>query len=402
MIVKTYFIILLFAILPTFLSGQEVQNFRPQQVVSPEIANGKVTFRIVARDAKEVMLYGSWMSSFTARENLTKDADGLWSITINAPAPEIYTYNFIIDGVSVNDNSNIFVQRDGRRLLSVLLIDGTASANYREANKRGNVDHIWYPSPSIGITRRMTVYTPFGYFGSNQRYPVLYLHHGGGGDEEAWSSMGRATQILDNLIEQGKAVPMIVVMPNGNPGQQAAQTLLLPEKTFNKNDYPALGNLGNLTFEANIYINSIIKDIVPYIESNYRVIADAKHRAIAGLSMGGGHSYYTGLRNPDFFSAVGVFSSGLFGMSSEAAVYDPESEVPGILTNPKKWNDAFSLFYISCGATDPRIEPTRRAVSRFREAGLKVEFEVYPGSHEWHFWRKSLTEFVQKIFVDTK
>jgi len=395
---KKYIFLSFIALQSVFLSGQELQNFQRQQIVSPEMNNGRVTFRISAPNANMVVLYGSWMPSFTSREAMTKDANGVWSVTINAPAPELYTYNFVVDGITKNDDVNSFVQRDGRRLLSVLLIDGPLSENYREASRRGNLDQVWYDSPTIGFTRRMFVYTPHGYNRSTAKYPVLYLLHGGGGDEDAWNSMGRTCQILDNLIEKGKAKPMIVVMPNGNPGQQAAQTLLLPEKTFDRNDYPTLSNLGNLPFDANIYINSIVKDIVLYIEANYRVIADSKNRAIAGLSMGGGHSYYTGLRNLGFFSAIGVFSSGLFGMSRDATPYNPESEFPGILTNPKKWNDALSLFYISCGETDPRIEPTRRTVNRFREAGLKVEFMVSSGGHEWHFWRKSLAEFVQKIF----
>ena len=392
-----YFSVLVLALISAIAMGQELQNARPQSVVSPEITNGKVTFRIRAQEANQVRLYGSWMSSFTDIEDLRKNTEGVWSITIDAPAPEIYTYNFVVDGVSKSDDANIFMQRDGRRFLSILLIDGPATAYYREANKRGNLDHVWYNSPAIGLTRRMFVYTPYGYADSNQQYPVLYLLHGGGGDEDAWSNMGRACQILDNLIEQGKATPMIVVMPNGNAGQQAAQTLMLPEKTFERD--PSASQ-GYLSFEGNIYVNSIVKDIVPYIESHYRVIADSKHRAISGLSMGGGHTYYTSLRNPGLFSAMGVFSTGLFGMSSDAATYDPESEIPGILTNPKKWNDALDLFYITCGETDPRIEPTRKVVKRFREAGLNLEYAEFPGGHEWHFWRKSLTEFAQKIFIN--
>ena len=389
---KKYFSFLVFTLISVIASGQELQNFRSQQVVSPEIANGKVTFRIAAPQAYQVRIYGSWMTSFTATEPLARDTGGIWSVTINAPEPEIYTYNFIVDGVSVSDAANIFVQRDGRRFLSVLLIDGSLTANYREANKRGNLEKVWYDSPTLGLNRRMFVYTPYGYATSKQKYPVLYLHHGGGGDEDAWSNMGRACQILDNLIEQGKAVPMIVVMPNGNPGQQAAQTLLLPEKTFERS-----GSSGYLTLESTYFINSIVKDIVPYIDSHYRVLAGVKNRAISGLSMGGGHSYYTGLNNLNLFSFVGVFSTGLFGMNAEAN-YDPESEIPDILTNPKKWNDALNLFYISCGTSDSRIEPTRRTVQRFREAGLNVDYIEYPGGHEWSFWRRTLQDFVQKIF----
>jgi enterochelin esterase family protein len=298
---KKYFFISVFALIAAIVSAQEIQNFRPQPIVSPEIANGKVTFRIAAPQAYQVRLYGSWMASYTATEPLARDTGGIWSVTINAPAPEIYTYNFIVDGVTKNDDANIFVQRDGRRFLSILLIDGPLTANYREANKRGNLDHVWYNSPTIGTTRRMFVYTPPAYADSKQKYPVLYLLHGAGGDEDAWSNMGRACQILDNLIEQGKAVPMIVVMPNGNPGQQAAQTLLLPEKTYNQEN-PA---------PQNFYVNSLVKDIVPFIESHYRVNANPNNRAISGLSMGGGHTLAATNTNPGFFSWILPLSMGI-------------------------------------------------------------------------------------------
>ena len=382
------FFILAFTLKVVMMSGQELQNFRPQQVISPEIANGKVTFRIFAPQAYQVRLFGSWMASYTTSEPLARDTAGVWSVTINTPAPEIYTYNFIVDGVTKGDDANIFVQRDGRRLLSVLLIDGPLSANYREANKRGNLNQVWYDSPTLGMTRRMFVYTPYGYATSKQKYPVLYLHHGGGGDEDAWSNMGRTCQILDNLIEQGKAVPMIVVMPNGNANQQAAQTLLLPEKTSDRST------------PADLYNQSLVKDIIPYIDSHYRVIANAKSRAISGLSMGGGQTFNIGLRNLNLFSAIGVFSSGMFGMTPDAN-YEPDPEIAGILSNVKKIKNSLNLFYMSCGTSDPRIEPTRRVVQRFRDTGLDVVYVEFPDGHEWSFWRRTLQDFVQKIFKPT-
>ena len=191
--------------------------------------NDSVTFRLRAPYATTVSMYGAWMPGYGDSIPLKRNAEYVWEVTIPAPSPEIYTYHFIVDGVTTSDPSNVLMQRDGTRYLSMLLVDGPRSENYKEANKRGSVSHVWYDSELLGINRRMTVYTPYGYETSKKtKYPVLYLLHGGGGDEEAWTSMGRTAQILDNLIEKGLAKPMIVVMPNGNPGQQAAVTLNLP------------------------------------------------------------------------------------------------------------------------------------------------------------------------------
>jgi len=371
---KYLFLVLVF--MPLLSWGQELQNFRPRQVVSPEIADGKVTFRIIAPQATDVKLYGSWMPTYTSTETLTKDAEGTWSITIDAPAPEIYTYSFIVNGVAKNDDANIFVQRDGRRFLSILLIDGPLTANYREANKRGNLNQVWYESPTIGTTRRMFVYTPHGYADSNQKYPVLYLLHGGGGDEDAWCNMGRACQILDNLIEQGKAVPMIVVMPNGNPGQQAAQTLLLPEKSYDRND-PAF---------ANLYINSLVKDIVPYVEKYYRVIADPNHRAISGLSMGGGHTMAATNAYPGFFSWILPLSMGI------QANQDMDAGFQAIKTA------GYKLYWVGCGNEDFLWEAAKNLDAALTRNGLEHTFFVTSGGHTWANWRIYLNTFAPLLF----
>ena len=370
------FLFLVFALVSLIANGQELQNARPQQAVSPEITDGKVTFRIAAREANQVRLYGSWMASSTAAENLTKNAEGVWSITINAPAPEIYTYNFVVDGVSVNDNANIFVQRDGRRFLSVLLIDGPLTANYREATKRGNVEYVWYNSPTIGLTRRMVVYTPYGYADSKQKYPVLYLLHGAGGDEEAWVSMGRTAQILDNLIEQGKAVPMIVVMPNGNPGQQAAQTLMLPEKTFER---------GNPAF-TNLYVNSIVKDIVPYIEKHYRVIAKPASRALSGLSMGGGHTITATNTYPGFFSYILPLSMGI----------QDNQDVDVAFQAIKK--AGYKLYWVGCGTEDFLWDRVQNLDAALTRNGIEHTFNVTGGGHTWSNWRIYLNTFAPLLF----
>ena len=167
------------------------------------------------------------MTENNSAAEMTKNEKGLWSVTIETPSPELYTYSFIVDGLSVTDPNNVFMQRDGTRYLSVLLIPGDLTSNYFEATQRGNLSQVWYDSPTLGMTRRMFVYTPYGYETGTEKYPVLYLLHGAGGDEDAWSTMGRTCQIMDNLIQKKLAKPMLVVMPNGNPGQQAARTLLI-------------------------------------------------------------------------------------------------------------------------------------------------------------------------------
>ena len=220
-------IIALFVVAGTF--AQEIGNFMGRQrIVSPEIGEESITFRLSALYADTVQITGGFTPTVNietprgtmdmpTRPDMTKDENGVWSITLPLPEPELYTYSFIVDGVSINDPNNIFMQRDGTRYLSVLLIPGELTENYFEANQRGNLNQVWYESPTLEITRRLFVYTPYGYADNKTKYPVLYLLHGAGGDEDAWSTMGRACQILDNLIEKGLAKPMICVMPNGNP-----------------------------------------------------------------------------------------------------------------------------------------------------------------------------------------
>ena len=373
---KKFLFITVFALVSSMLSGQELQNFQRQQVISPEIKDGKVTFRISAPNANMVVLYGSWMPSFTSRDAMMKDANGVWSVTINEPAPELYTYNFVVDGITKNDDLNNFVQRDGRRLLSVLLIDGPLTENYREANKRGNLNIVWYDSPTIGTTRRMFVYTPYGYNKSTAKYPVLYLLHGGGGDEDAWNSMGRACQILDNLIEKGKAKPMLVVMPNGNPGQQAAAPLMLPEKPFDRND-PNM---------ANLYIHSLVKDIVPYIEANYRVIAHPDSRAISGLSMGGGHTMAATNTYPGFFSWILPLSMGIQANQDVDAAFQAIKKA------------GYKLYWVACGTDDFLWENAKNLDAALTRNGLQHTFRVSGGGHTWSNWRIYLNEFAQLLF----
>lgn len=365
--------------------AQEVYSFGRASAVSPEIGEKTVTFRYSAPKAHKVTVSPSWLGWGGKPIELIEGQNGIWSVTVEKPAPELYTYTFSVDGISTIDPSNIFVQRDGPRYTSALLIEGDYANLYKEATHKGNLHQDWYQSDTDGMERRMYVYTPYGYE-KGKNYPVLYLLHGGGGDEDAWCTLGRARQILDNLIEQGKATPMIVVMPNGNPGQYAASTLQIPEKKINR----------KFSNNFNNY-QSLVADILPYIEKNYKVSKKREDRAVAGLSMGGGQSFFVAFDNVDKFANVGIFSTGLFGGTTGSGTFDGEKEMPGVFKKAKKFNK-FDVFYISCGEQDERINGTNTVVADFKKAGYDVIYETYPGNHEWKVWRRNLSSFVQKIF----
>ena len=360
------------------------------RVKSPELSADSVTFRFVAPKARVVSVSASWLGYNHSALPLTQGKDGIWSATVALPDPELCTYTFVVDGVSVLDPSNVFVQRDGSRYMNAFLVPGGYADVYAESPKPGNVEYVWYYSAENDMTRRMYVYTPAGYDKNDKRtkYPVLYLLHGGGGDEDAWATLGRTCQILDNLIAQGKAKPMLVVMPNGNPNQYAAQTLGIPVKTDVKK---YASNFDNYT--------SLVADIVPYVEKNYNVIKNRKGRAVAGLSMGGGQSFFIAFRNVDLFANVGIFSSGLIGSSAiGGAPFDGEALMPGLYSQPSKYNK-FDVIYLSCGEEDNRIDGMKEFKARLDELGYKgVVWEQYPGGHEWKVWRRNLTSFVQLLF----
>lgn len=360
------------------VQAQELSNFNfggRQQVISPELKGDKVTFRLNANYATIVNLVGSWMENpYGGGIPMQKGANGIWEITVDTPSPEIYTYNFVVDGVSVNDPQNYMVQRDGTRYLNMLLVPGERTENYSEANQRGTVTYKWYDSKILKINRRLTVYTPYGYEkNKNKKYPVLYLLHGAGGDEEAWTSMGRTAQILDNLIEKGLAEPMIVVMPNGNPNQQAAQTLGLPTSDLNFRD-PSL---------QNAYVKSLCEEIVPFIEKEFRAIAKPESRAIAGLSMGGGHTITASILYPSMFDWICPLSAA-------------GSATPEQITTLKK--AGVKLYFLACGNTDFLWDGAVTLDKTLTECGLDHIFYQSEGGHVWANWRLYLNEFAQLLF----
>jgi Enterochelin esterase and related enzymes len=285
------------------------------QVVSPEIhGNNTVTFRLKAPKAVKVQITGDFLPTqkFSTPfgevdgpgvADLTEGKDGIWEYTTNPLKPELYGYSFIVDGLKSTDPSNVYLIRDVATLTNVFIIGGDRADLYK-VNKvpHGTVSRIWYNSPTLGMERRMTVYTPAGYETSGKRYPVFYLLHGMGGDEEAWISLGRTAQILDNLIAKGKAKPMIVVMTNGNAAQEAA---------------PGESSLGMVTPTMQLpktmegTFESAFPDVVKFVDNNYRTIKSKSDRAIAGLSMGGFHSMHISKQYPDLFNYVGLFSAAI-------------------------------------------------------------------------------------------
>lgn len=366
---------------------------RFRSIVSPEVLpDNKVTFRVYSKEARSISVSGDWSVTRESTQMVKNDSD-LWSVTIGPLIPDRYHYTFTIDGIRATDPSNSITVRDITTHASVVLVPDKESQLYIVQNvPHGSIHKVWYNSETIKLYRRMVIYTPPGYDDSKDKYPVLYLQHGGSVDEDAWTELGRAAQIADNLIAQGKAKPLIIVMPNGNSNEAAALTEI-PRVVNSQSAVPPTQTTGN-NYEA-----SVLKDIMPYIEAHYRVLPGPENSAIAGLSMGGGQAYNIGLRNIDKFAWIGVFSSGLFGgVQGGYGNFEPEKQIPGLLSNSNSFNKSLKLLYIACGEQDPRIEYTKKAATLFKENGLNNVFTSFPGQHEWKVWRKALADFLPRLF----
>jgi enterochelin esterase family protein len=384
--------LLAFAVLLTWAvsaGAQETVMLNTGDIKSPEMhQDNVVTFRMKAPDAKKVEIEGSFLNG---RKDMTKGNDGVWTYSSAPLWPELHTYCFYVDGIRMLDPQNVYMIRDIATYTNYFLIDGALSANYIVRDvPHGTMSKVWYPSPTLGMNqRRMTIYTPAGYDNNTkEKYPVLYLLHGAGGDENAWSELGRAAQILDNLIAQGKAKPMIMVMPNGNGGQQA-----VPGEYPNSMYKPSFMN--ERTMDGAIEA-AFVKDVVGYVDSHYRTIADKQHRAIAGLSMGGFHSLWISANNPETFDFVGLFSAAI---SRE----NPQGEYAYIYQDLDKkltaqFKKAPKLYYIAIGDKDFLFNDNVNYRSKLDAKGVKYEYWETDGGHEWRNWRKYLNAFLQKIF----
>lgn len=364
-------------------------------VVSPEIHdNNTVTFRFKAPKAVRVQLTGDFLpvqknAKFEAPGivDLKEGQEGVWEYTTPEPLkPELYSYSFIVDGLRMNDPANVYLIRDVSTLTNVFIIGGDR-ADFYKVNPvlHGTVSRIWYDSPALGLERRMTVYTPVGYETSGKRYPVLYLLHGMGGDEEAWISLGRTAQILDNLIAQGKARPMIVVMPNGNASQEAA-----PGES-SRGMVPPTMQLPK-TMEGSY--EQAFPEIVKFIDKNYRTIKSKSGRAIAGLSMGGFHSLHISKQYPDMFNYIGLFSAAIMpNKEVSSPIYE---NMEGKLKVQFDKNPA--LYWIAIGKTDFLYKANEEYRKLLDEKGYKYTYYESDEGHIWKNWRIYLTEFVPMLF----
>ena len=364
-------------------------------VVSPEIHdNNTVTFRFKAPKAVRVQLTGDFLpvqknAKFEAPGivDLKEGQEGVWEYTTPEPLkPELYSYSFIVDGLRMNDPANVYLIRDVSTLTNVFIIGGDRADFYKvNPVPHGTVSRIWYDSPALGLERRMTVYTPAGYETSGKRYPVLYLLHGMGGDEEAWISLGRTAQILDNLIAQGKAKPMIVVMPNGNASQDAA-----PGES-SRGMVPPTMQLPK-TMEGSY--EQAFPEIVKFIDKNYRTIKSKSGRAIAGLSMGGFHSLHISKQYPDMFNYIGLFSAAIMpNKEVSSPIYE---NMEGKLKVQFDKNPA--LYWIAIGKTDFLYKANEEYRKLLDEKGYKYTYYESDEGHIWKNWRIYLTEFVPMLF----
>ncbi|MBP3786651.1 MAG: esterase [Prevotella sp.] len=384
--------------------------FQGANVQSPVVnADGTVTFNLFAPKAIKVEVTGDFLPTTkievpgfgTVEQSgvaqLTEGKDGIWSYTTSKLAPELYSYSFNIDGMTgVKDPGNIYVNRDIVSFSNIFIVSekqGDKGDIYRVNEvKHGNLAKVWYDSPTLKMQRRMTIYTPAGYDkGSN--YPVLYLMHGAGGDENAWSELGRAAQILDNLIAKGKAKPMIVVMPNGNTDCQAA-----PGEWSRGMYQPTF--MGSVNQKSIATMDESFMDIVKYVESHYKVAKNKKNRAICGLSMGGGHTFATSKRYPDTFNYIGLFSAGLHISGDRTKSFyqllQENTEVQKQLA--RLFASKPALYWIAIGKTDFLYQQNSDLRKYLDEKGYPYEYLETDGGHIWRNWRIYLTEFAQKIF----
>ena len=378
-------------------------------VESPVInSDGTVTFRYRAPKAIKVTVSGDFLppqkveykmgdqtvvAEATVPAELKEGEGGVWEYTTPFKvAPEMYTYTFTVDGTQVIDPNNVFVNRDIASLSSVLLVPEAGARSDLYAIHRvphGTVSKVWYPSATAGFDRRLTVYTPAGYESNPKaKYPVLYVLHGIGGDEDAWVTQGRATQILDNLIARGQAKPMIVVFTNGNISEEAAP---LENSTGYTRPTMSLPQTMEGTFETSF------PEVVKFIDSNYRTIARKQGRAICGLSMGGFHTLYVTLNNPDMFNYSGMFSAAIGTGSEETAAHkEIYADIDGKLAT--YFSKKPALLWIGIGSTDFLIQSNNEFRAKLDAAGYPYRYMETDGGHIWRNWRIYLSEFVPLLF----
>ena len=346
----------------------ERRTARPAPVRSPELAaDGKVTFRLRAPKATEVVVTGQWPDG---RASMTKDTNDVWSVTLGPVGAGVWEYSFQVDGLGMIDPGNPAIKpmREPRTSILHLPGDPPLLQDFRDV-PHGVVRAHTYRSKSLGRLRELVVYTPPGYDQQpDARFPTLYLQHGSGDNQATWTVHGKAHWILDNLIAQGRAKPMVVVMMDGHAAVR--------------------GSPIGLTNNTVAFERDLLEDVMPFIEANYRVKPDAANRGIVGLSMGGGQSLTIGLNHLDRFAWVGGFSSSVPGKDAVAAA----------LSDPDGTNQKLKLLWIGIGKDDFLRQRNEEFIALLKEKNLRHEWHLTEGSHSWPVWRDYLAEIAPKLF----
>ena len=328
-----------------------------------------MTFRLLAPYAKRV---GVIVQFEQKPRPMSRNKSGIWSVTLGPVEPDIYEYAFVVDGLQVVDPANPWLKIDHRSGLNLFLMPGKETMFYEEQQvPHGTIHTHKYISKTYGFSRRVLVYTPPGYETNKDiRYPVLYLLHGRGGTEDGWIVIGRANVIVDNLLAEKKAEPLVIIMPYGHP----------PNILYNSRNQ-------NGTFEKNF-----IEDLVPYIQKHYRISKNQKDTAIAGLSMGGGQALTIGLGNPDMFGSIGAFSSSV----------PSEKWLDKLLADPNSVNDKLKLLWIGCGTEDFLFQANQNLIGRLKADNINHVAHITKGAHQWRLWRQYLNEFIPLLFEPDK
>lgn len=362
-------------------AGRPGRGFGPQGplVVSPEVsAERMITFRILAPKAEAVRLGGSDLPGLGQGAELAKATNGIWEVTWGPVAPGAYRYNFNVDGVSVIDPQNPASSESNANNWSLVAVPGSNFMDTKEV-PHGAVAIVTYYSKSLHRFRRLHVYTPPGYESGKGKFPVFYLFHGASDSDGSWSSVGRAGFILDNLIADKKAKPMVVVMPAGHTGPFRFGT------PFN-----------------NEFEQDFMNDILPLVEKNYRVYRDRKHRAMAGLSMGGAQTLNIGIPHLDQFAYLGVYSSGVFGITGGGPGGPPAGpsfeEQFKLMLDDAKLKSGLKLLWFATGKDDFLVATSRATVEMLQQHGFAVVYKETEGAHTWINWRNYLNEFVPQLF----
>ena len=363
------------------------------------LPDNRITFRIYAPKASEVSVEGDWIhQGLGSGGPLTKDDEGIWSLTVGPLPPDFYTYAFTVDGVRTIDPQNTTIKPGNRRLENVFLVPGKALFAETRPVPHGQVRIVWYDSPVLGGARSMRVYTPPGYETKEGTYPVFYLIHGGGDNDEGWTTIGRANFILDNLLAEGKIEPMIVVMPNGSVPRKGRHWLVGAERT----DPMAIKQrIEAIAASHDIFVKDLLQTIIPTVEQMFRVKTDRESRAIAGLSMGGAETLRVAPSNLDKFAYIGVFSMGL-QVGPEAGVNtDFEKRNAAFFADPDRTNKLLRLFWIGAGENDQTVtDGPRRLSATLAQHGIEHTFNETTGGHTWINWRLYLRDFAQLLFQD--